>query len=107
MWELRSELGVATEGWTGEMRRARAGETVDDMQIKKTVARMREVCGFAGHEEGRGVDEEYCLEVGGRWWRRESGSVSTGEVEEGIVMRRVSARWEEWEADTGDRNTRR
>jgi hypothetical protein len=55
-------------------------------------------------------DGEYCLEVVGcRSWRRESGAGSTGEVEEGIVMRRrVLVRWwEEWEADAGDRKTRR
>ena len=54
MWELRSELGVATEGESGEMRRARAGGKVGDMQTGKMVARMREVCDFGGRETRKG-----------------------------------------------------
>ena len=55
-----------------------------------------------------GVDGEDCLEVCCGRRRRKSGAGSTkGEVEEGIVTRRVSVRWEEWEADEGERKTRR
>ncbi len=62
---------------------------------------------FRRSRDRDGVDGEDCLEVCCGRRRRESGAGSTGEVEEGIVTRRVSVRWEEWEADEGERKTRR
>ena len=51
---------------------------------------------FRRSRDRDGVDGEDCLEVCCGRRRRESGAAgSTGEVEEGIVTRRVSVRWED------------
>ena len=65
------------------------------------------MCDFGGHETEMGWMERtaWGCAVGGGGGSRDVGS--TGEVEEEIVTRRVSVRWEEWEADAGERKTRR